>query len=49
MIAMTQLTVAWAVSAAAMFFLIISAWHNRRSGYQRNRSKYVESRLRWSL
>lgn len=49
MIAMSQLAVAWAVSAAAVVFLIVCAWHNRRSGYQRKRSDVsgIEDALGW--
>lgn len=49
MIAMNQLAVAWAVSAAAIVFLIVSAWHNRRSGYQRMRAEVsgIEDALFW--
>ena len=49
MIAMTQLAVAWAVSAAAVVFLIVCAWHNRRSGYQGKRPDVsgIEDALGW--
>ena len=37
MSAVNQLAVAWAVSAATIALLGLSAWHNRRRGYQRKR------------
>lgn len=51
MIAMSQLAVAWAVSAAAVFFLIVCAWHNRHSGYQRKRPDVsgIEDALGWLI
>jgi hypothetical protein len=38
MIAMNQLAIAWAVSAAAVVFICFCTWHNRRSGYQKKQS-----------
>lgn len=51
MIVMNQLAVAWAVSAAAIVFLIVCAWHNQRSGYQRKPPTVsgIEDALGWLL
>src|SRR5580693_5201235 len=44
-----QLAASWAVSAATLTLLSLSAWHNRRNGYQRKRvdESGVEETLGW--
>ena len=46
-----QLAASWAVSAATLTLLSLSAWHNRRSGYQSNGDKSLgsHSNLMYSL
>lgn len=42
-------TVQWLASGAAIIFLIVCAWHNRRNGYQRVRAEesLVDDAILW--
>jgi len=46
-----QLAASWAVSAATLTLLSLSAWHNRRSGFQRKRVEEsgFEEALGWLM